>query len=71
MHEESRGEFRTVRQLFGDGCQLIETGPGAKCSGHVEIRLGGKLLGMGSNFRTALHDSFTGIADWRCYTQGQ
>jgi hypothetical protein len=54
MIEHQRPEFRTIQLLFGDGAHLVETGPAPGRPGRCEIRLDGRQLGAGPDFRSAL-----------------
>ena len=57
MHEDSRAEFRTIRQLFGDGVVLVESGPTRRHRGSVSIVMQGRAIGTGPDFRSALRQA--------------
>ena len=59
MIETERSEHRVIRQAFGSGAHLIESGGAPGHPGRVEIHLGTELLGSGSTFRAALCDALS------------
>jgi hypothetical protein len=61
MHEESRGEHRTVKQLFDGRAKLVERGPMSAGSGSVEIHVD-RQAHRGPTFRAALCDALAFVS---------